>query len=79
MLHSQRFILRLMLHFQLKLADREEKGITGKTVISIASWKRRLSNQHLMCRVFEKLGMPMNDRKVMGVYEEISNYGAIAA
>lgn len=63
----------------LKLADQEEKGITGKTVISIASWKRRLCNQHLMCRVFEKLGLPMNDRKVMGVYQELSNYGAIAA
>ena len=47
----------------LKLADREEKGTTGRTVISIASWKRRLSNQHLMCRVFEKLGLPMNDKK----------------
>ena len=63
----------------LKLADREEKGTTGKTVISIASWKRRLSSQHLMCRVFERLGLPMNDRKVMGVYQEFSSYGAIAA
>ena len=63
----------------LKLADREEKGTTGKTVISIASWKRRLSNQHLMCRVFEKLGLPMNNKKVMDVYQELSSYGAIAA
>lgn len=63
----------------LKLADREEKGITGKTVISITSWKHRLFNQHLICRVFEKLGLPMNDRKVMGAYQELSSYGAIAA
>ena len=66
-------------HNLLKLADRAEKGTTGRTVISIASWKRRLFNQHLMCRVFEKLGLPMNDEKVMGTYHELSSYGAIAA
>ena len=27
---------------------------------------------------FEKLGLPMNDKKVMGVYHELSSYGAIA-
>ena len=63
----------------LKLADREEKGTTGKTVISITSWKRRLFNQHLMCRVFAKLGLPMSDRKVTDTYQELSGYGAIAA
>ncbi len=29
--------------------------------------------------VFEKLGLTMNDRKVMGAYQEFSSYGAIAA
>ncbi|WP_066018738.1 transposase [Endozoicomonas atrinae] len=63
----------------LKLADREKKDTEDKTVISIASWKRRLSNQNLMHRVFEKLGLAMNDEKVMNTYEELSSYGAIAA
>ncbi|WP_281645631.1 transposase, partial [Parendozoicomonas sp. Alg238-R29] len=63
----------------LKLADREEKNTCDETVISIASWKRRMFNRHLMCRVFEKLELPLSDEKVRGAYEQLSNYGAIAA
>lgn len=63
----------------LKLEDRISKGTEEETVISIASWKRRKFNQHLMCRVFEDLGLPMTDEKVIGTYQRFSDYGAIAA
>ena len=36
----------------LKLEDRQEKQTESETVISIASWKRKKFNQHLMNRVF---------------------------
>ena len=61
----------------LKLADREEKNTDDETVISIFSWKRRMFNQHLMCRVFEKLGLPLSDEKVMDTYEQLSGYGLL--
>ena len=63
----------------IKLADRKEKNTDDETVISIGSWKRRLFNQHLMYRVFEKLGLAMNDEKVMDTYQELSSYGTVAA
>lgn len=63
----------------LKLEDREAKGIDEETVISIASWKRRKFNEHLVCRVFEDLGLSMNDEKVSNTFQRLSNYGAIAA
>lgn len=63
----------------LKLEDRRDKGTNDQTVISIASWKRRKFNQHLMCRVFDDLGIAINDEKVMDTYQRFSNYGAIAA
>ena len=62
----------------LKLADAQAKGTTGPTVISIASWKRRKFNEHLMCRVFDVLGLSLNDKKVMDTYQRFSGYGAIA-
>ncbi|PJE79557.1 hypothetical protein CI610_01462 [invertebrate metagenome] len=63
----------------LKLADAREKDTTEKTVISIASWKRRKFNEHLLCRVFDGLGLSLNDEKVMDTYKQLSSYGAIAA
>ena len=63
----------------LKLEDIKKKNTQEKTVISIASWKRLKFNQHFMCRVFEKLGLPLSDEKVMDTYELFSRYGAIAA
>ncbi len=63
----------------LKLEDLKEKNTDDETVISIASWKRRKFNQHLMCRVFEKLELPLSNEKVMDAYQELSSYGAIAA
>ena len=63
----------------LKLEDRRKKNTDVETVISIASWKRLKSNHHLMCRVFSKLGLSLNDEKVMDTYKQLSTYGAIAA
>ena len=62
-----------------KLEDLREKNTDDETVISIASWKRRKFNQHLMLRLFERLELPLSNEKVMGIYQEFSSYGAIAA
>ncbi len=63
----------------LKLEDLREKNTQGQSVISIASWKRLRFNQHLMCRVFDYLGLSLSSDKVMDTYEQLSGYGAIAA
>ena len=41
----------------LKLEDRSEKQVDTETVISMASWKRKKFNQHLMIRLFDELGL----------------------
>lgn len=63
----------------LKLEDRRKKDTHEETVISMATWKRRKFNQHLLQRVFGQLGVDLKDKKVMQVYSELSSYGAIAA
>lgn len=63
----------------IKLQDRKTKNTDNQTVISIASWKRRKGNQHLMKRLFDKLGLKLKDQKVSEVYTELSEYGTIAA
>ena len=63
----------------LKLEDRRKKDTQQETVISIATWKRRKFNQHLLQRVFEQLELNPKDEKVMQAYAELSSYGAIAA
>ena len=63
----------------LKLADAKEKGATGQTVISIGSWKRRKYNEHLLCRVFDVLGLSLNDEKIIDTYRLLGSYGASAA
>ena len=63
----------------LKIEDRQSKNTQGETVISIASWKRRKFNQHLMDRLFDELGLDLNSEKVATIYEQFSDYGAIAA
>ena len=62
----------------LKIEDRQTKNTSGETVISIASWKRRKFNQHLMDRLFDELGLDLNNKKVATIYEQFSDYGAIA-
>lgn len=63
----------------IKLQDKWKKNTDKKTVISIASWKRRKLNQHLMKTLFQELDLDMKDQKVMDVYKQFSNYGTIAA
>ncbi|NYZ70161.1 IS4 family transposase, partial [Endozoicomonas sp. SM1973] len=63
----------------LKLEDQQLKGDNDETVISIASWKRKKFNQHLMEKLFDKLRLSKSNKKVAQVYEQLSNYGAIAA
>ena len=63
----------------LKFEDEKSKGINGESVISIASWKRKKFNQHLMKIFFERLKLDLSDKKIMKVYDELSEYGLIAA
>ncbi|MCL1123832.1 hypothetical protein [Shewanella surugensis] len=63
----------------LKIGDRQTKNTQGETVISIAIWKRRQFNQHLMDRLFDELGLDLSNEKVATIYEQFSDYGAIAA
>ena len=63
----------------LKFEDANAKDDTEETVISIATWKRRKFNQHLINIIFDKLGIDLSDEKVSEVYDEVSEYGAIAA
>ena len=63
----------------LKIEDRHCKQTENASVISIASWKRKKFNQHLMARLFDELELDLNCQKVMTVYRQFSDYGAIAA
>lgn len=63
----------------LKIEDRKEKLTSEASVISIASWKRRKFNQHLMDRLFDELGLNVSCKKVSMTYEQYSHYGAIAS
>ncbi|ASJ71632.1 hypothetical protein IMCC3135_07635 [Granulosicoccus antarcticus IMCC3135] len=47
--------------------------------LTIASWKRKKFNQHLMNRLFDKLGLCLKDEKVSQAYIDMENYAAIAA
>jgi hypothetical protein len=63
----------------LKIEDRQCKQTENASVISIASWKRKKFNQHLMIRLFNKLELDLNCQKVITVFRQFSDYGAIAA
>ncbi|GLS26935.1 hypothetical protein GCM10007877_26540 [Marinibactrum halimedae] len=63
----------------LKIEDRLGKETNEESVISIASWKRKKFNQHLMDRVFDDLELSRNCKKVAAIYQHYSDYGAIAA
>ena len=63
----------------MKIEDRQSKNTQSETVISITSWKRRKFNEHLMQRVFSKLEISLSDEKVRQAYDEMRNYGVIAA
>jgi hypothetical protein len=63
----------------LKIEDRQYKQTENASVISIASWKRKKFNQHLMTRLFDKLDLDPSCQKVRTVFNQFSDYGAIAA
>lgn len=63
----------------MKIEDRQCQQTESASVISIASWKRRKFNQHLMVRLFDKLALDLSCQKVRTVYQQFSDYGAIAA
>ena len=63
----------------IKLEDRRKQGSDNNNVISIASWKRRKFNQHLMENIFDKLGLSPTCKKIEAVYKAYGDYGAIAA
>ncbi|WP_373565853.1 transposase [Microbulbifer okhotskensis] len=59
----------------LKIEDRNAKQTDEATVISIASWKRRKFNQHLMDRLFDELDLDLSCGKVARIYERYRDYG----
>jgi hypothetical protein len=63
----------------LKMEDRKSKNSCRPTVISIASWRRRKSNQNLMRRLFHELEIDPTNKKVQAVFKELGEYGVIAA
>jgi hypothetical protein len=63
----------------IKLEDRRAKNTENKTVISIASWKRKKMNQNLIGKVLNSLGMSQTCKKARLIFNELSDYGAIAA
>jgi len=62
----------------LKLEDKRQKQATQETVISIASWKRKKFNQHLMLRLLDKLDLSRDCEKIAQLFNEFSDYGGIA-
>ena len=62
----------------LKLEDRQHQSGGGK-VISIASWKIRKANAHLLERFSSYLGLDFSRIKSRPDFEQLCNYGAIAA
>jgi hypothetical protein len=62
----------------LKLEDRQHQS-GGSKVISIASWKIRKANAHLLERFSSYLGLDFSHIKSRPDFEQLCNYGAIAA
>lgn len=63
----------------IKLEDRKAKRTESETVISIASWKRKKINKKLIGKVLCTLGISQTCQKADLVFEQLSDYGAIAA
>jgi hypothetical protein len=55
------------------------KHTLEKSVISIASWKRIKYNEHYMEAIFRKLGIEKDTEKYNQIFDELRNYGVIAA
>ena len=63
----------------IKLEDRRSKRTESETVISIASWKRKKINENLIGKVLCTLGISRTCKKAELVFQQLSDYGAIAA
>ena len=63
----------------LKLEDRLTAPEATDRVISINSWKTRKFNEHQLERIISTLGFDLSSIKLHPHYEELINYGAIAA
>ena len=63
----------------LKLEDRHRTQGTHRSVISIASWKVRKFNEHLLERFSSILGLDFSLIKANAAFKTLCNYGAIAA
>jgi hypothetical protein len=63
----------------LKLEDRLTTQQETGHVISISSWKTRKFNEHQLERIISTLGLDLSSIKLHPRYEEIMNYGTIAA
>jgi hypothetical protein len=63
----------------LKLEDRLTAQEQTGRVISISSWKTRKFNEHQLERIISNLGLDLSCIKLHPRYEELINYGTIAA
>jgi Transposase DDE domain. len=63
----------------IKIEDRQLAHKSEAHVISIASWKIRKFNEHLLKRFSDLLGLDFSAIKSNPRYEELRNYGAITA
>ena len=63
----------------LKLEDRQRTEGADRSVISIASWKIRKFNEHLLRRFSSFLGLDFSLIKSSPMFENLCNYGAITA
>lgn len=63
----------------LKLEDRQHQAGSNRRVISIAGWKTRKINTHLLERFSSYLGLDFNRIKSRPDFEEMCHYGAIAS
>jgi len=63
----------------LKLEDRQRNQGADRSVISIASWKIRKFNEHLFKRFSSYLGLDFSLIKANPEFENLCNYGSIAA
>ena len=63
----------------LKLEDRLTAQEDASHVISINSWKTRKFNEHQLERIISTLGLDLSGIKLHPHYEDLINYGTIAA
>jgi hypothetical protein len=63
----------------IKLQDRQHASLSEARGISVASWKIRKFNEHLLKRFSDMLGLDFSSIKSNPAYEALRNYGTIAA